>query len=185
MLYPKLAAFTPRTAANDGPDVCTSTSPTPPASASQRNYADSSCTPPPLPPQICQSVQRADPAPSPDPARPSQPDWGAVGEFFRSGSSFRNTIGFTSRPTRRMGSAILSGTVSPTAHCILTEQCASICAAVILPQCLSFCGPSLPSRVFTSFATVASNRFFMIRYLPGIRVTLNAGRKMSEPLHVV
>ncbi len=73
----------------------------------------------------------------------------AVGEFFRSGSSFRNTIGFTSRPIKRAGSAPFSGTSSPTAHCILTEQCASICAGVIFPQRLSLCGSNFPSRVFT------------------------------------
>ena len=42
---------------------------------------------------------------------------------------------------------------------------ASICAAVILPQSLSLCGCNFPRRVFTWFATVASNRFFMITCL--------------------
>ena len=73
----------------------------------------------------------------------------AVGEFLRSGSSFRNTIGFTSRPIKRAGSGLFSGTTSPTAHCILAEQCASICAAVILPQRLSLCGSNFPNRTFT------------------------------------
>ncbi len=59
-----------------------------------------------------------------------------------------------------------SGVTSPNGHCILAEQCASICGAVILPQSLSLCGPNFPSRVFTSFITFASNRFFTLRRLP-------------------
>ncbi len=43
-----------QTGANDGQDVCTLKSPTPPASSCQRNYADSLYTLPPLPPQTCQ-----------------------------------------------------------------------------------------------------------------------------------
>ena len=56
---PETAVFEtvrPRTAANDGQDVCRLRSLSPPASFSQRNYADSSYTRPLLPPQTCQSV---------------------------------------------------------------------------------------------------------------------------------
>src|SRR6516164_7776901 len=63
---------TPQTAANDGQDACTLGSPTHPASSSQRNYADSSYTPPPLPPQTCQSIPITAPVPCPSPVRPPQ-----------------------------------------------------------------------------------------------------------------
>ena len=74
-IVPKLTLFetvTPQTGANDGQDVCTLRSPTPPASSSQRNYADSSYTLPPLPPQICQSVPITGPVPCPNLVRPPQ-----------------------------------------------------------------------------------------------------------------
>src|SRR5205085_6863688 len=51
---------TPQTAGGDDRDVCTSISPTPAGSSSRRNYADSSYTPRPLPPQTCLSIQIAD-----------------------------------------------------------------------------------------------------------------------------
>lgn len=57
---------TPQTGADDGQDVYTLESPTPLASSSQRNYADSSYTLPPLPPQICQLVPITGPVPCPN-----------------------------------------------------------------------------------------------------------------------
>ena len=71
----KLTLFetvTLQTAVNDGQDVCTSKSPTPRASSFQKNYADSSYNPLPLPPQICQSVPITDPVRYPNLVRPSQ-----------------------------------------------------------------------------------------------------------------
>src|ERR1700680_4489847 len=71
----KLTVFetvTPQTGANDGQDVCTLKSPTPPASSSQRNYADSSYTLPPLPPQICQLAPIIGPVPCPSLVRRPQ-----------------------------------------------------------------------------------------------------------------
>src|SRR5215469_4153518 len=67
-----LETVTPQTAANDGQDVCTLESPIPPGSSSQRKYADSSYTPPPLPPQICQSIPITAPVPCPSLVRPPQ-----------------------------------------------------------------------------------------------------------------
>lgn len=84
----------------------------------------------------------------------------AVGEFRRIGASFPSVIGFTIRPMI-LPKNIRGGILSPTAHSIAREQCASACGAVIVPHNRSLSGLSNAIRSFTSCTLVASKRFLM------------------------
>src|SRR5205814_8831253 len=56
---------------------------------------------------------------------------------------------------------IRGGILSPNANSKPAEQCATACAAFILPHSRSLCGLSCAIRSLTSSTLVASKRFFM------------------------
>src|SRR5258708_17712304 len=64
----------PQTAVDDDPDACTSMSPTPPALAAQRSYADAWCTPSAPPRQTGRSIPANAPVPFPGPVHPAPQD---------------------------------------------------------------------------------------------------------------
>jgi len=79
---------------------------------------------------------------------------GIVGEFFRIGSASLKAIGLIKPPITRP-IINLGGRKSPNAISIPIEQCATICAALILPHCRSLSGRNRPSRAFTSSTVTA------------------------------
>src|SRR5579859_7150941 len=86
----------------------------------------------------------------------------AVGEFLRIGSSSRSTMGFTNRPMILNGKAALDGILSPTAHSKLAAQCATACAAFIVPHRCAVSGRNCAVRSLTSSTLAGSKRFFII-----------------------
>ena len=69
-------------------------------------------------------------------------------------------IDFANRPSNSPIS-LRGGSFSPTAHSMAAEQCASACAALILPHSRSLAGLSCQSRSFTSSTAAVSKRFFI------------------------
>src|SRR4029077_18733069 len=64
----------PQTAADDDPDACTSASPTPPALAAQRSYADAWCTPAGQQRQTGRPIRTTAPVPFQGPVHPAPQD---------------------------------------------------------------------------------------------------------------
>ena len=104
---------------------------------------------------------------------------GAVGPFFENGFSLVN-CGFTSGPNN-LPISIRGRMVSPTAVSMATEQCASICGAVIFPQSRVLSGRSARSRCCTSSAVDGSKRLFMLDILPRCRRTMPAKQFSNSP----